>query len=124
MNSAPAVAGEVARSADEGRTIVGSYVSPFVRKVLACLELKQLDYRIDPIAPFYGDDEYSRLSPLRRVPQILAVHSRVVEGVSLRAASSSSVGAPVPHASQGARTPRIFAASSMKRSVGSVSPRR
>ena len=71
MNSAPAVAGEVARSADEGRTIVGSYVSPFVRKVLACLELKQLDYRIDPIAPFYGDDEYSRLSPLRRVPILI-----------------------------------------------------
>jgi glutathione S-transferase len=49
-------------------TIVGSYVSPFVRMVLVCLELKQLAYRIDPIAPFYGNDEYSRLSPLRRIP--------------------------------------------------------
>jgi glutathione S-transferase len=37
-------------------TIVGSYVSPFVRKVLACLELEQLDYRIDPITPFFGAD--------------------------------------------------------------------
>ena len=70
--TSPAMAGEVARSAGEGAiTIVGSYVSPFVRKVLACLELKQLEYRIDPIAPFYGDDEYSRLSPLRRVPILI-----------------------------------------------------
>ena len=70
--TSPATAGEVARSAGEGSiTIVGSYVSPFVRKVLACLELKQLKYRIDPIAPFYGDDEYSRLSPLRRVPILI-----------------------------------------------------
>jgi glutathione S-transferase len=73
MTVAPAGAGEVARSAGEARaiTIVGSYVSPFVRKVLACLELKRLDYRIDPIAPFFGDDEYSRLSPLRRVPILI-----------------------------------------------------
>ena len=28
-------------------TVIGSYVSPFVRKVLACLELMQLDHRID-----------------------------------------------------------------------------
>ena len=34
-------------------TVIGSYVSPFVRKVLACLELKQLEYRIDPITPFF-----------------------------------------------------------------------
>jgi glutathione S-transferase len=52
-------------------TIIGSYVSPYVRKVLACLALKQLDYRIDPIAPFYGDDEFARLSPLRRVPVLI-----------------------------------------------------
>jgi glutathione S-transferase len=52
-------------------TIIGSYVSPFVRKVLACLALKQLDYRIDPITPFYGDDEFGRLSPLRRVPVLV-----------------------------------------------------
>jgi glutathione S-transferase len=49
-------------------TVIGSYVSPFVRKVLACLELKQLDYRIDPITPFFGDERFDELSPLRRVP--------------------------------------------------------
>ena len=52
-------------------TIIGSYVSPYVRKVLACLALKQLDYRIDPITPFFGDDEFARLSPLRRVPVLI-----------------------------------------------------
>ena len=44
--------------------IIGSFVSPYVRKVLACLELKGLDYEVDPITPFYGNDEFERLSPL------------------------------------------------------------
>ncbi len=48
--------------------IIGSYVSPYVRKVLACLALKGLDYEIDPITPFFGGDEFDRLSPLRRIP--------------------------------------------------------
>lgn len=51
--------------------IIGSFVSPYVRKVLACLELKGLDYRVDPITPFYGNDEFERLSPLRRIPVMI-----------------------------------------------------
>ncbi|MDQ6646287.1 MAG: glutathione S-transferase family protein [Pseudomonadota bacterium] len=51
--------------------IIGNYVSPYVRKVLVCLEWKGLDYEIDPIAPFVGNDEFSRLSPLRRVPVLI-----------------------------------------------------
>src|SRR3954453_16290482 len=51
--------------------IIGSYVSPYVRKVLACLNLKGLDYEIDPITPFFGNDEYQRLSPLRRIPVLV-----------------------------------------------------
>lgn len=51
--------------------IIGSYVSPYVRKVLACLALKGLEYEIDPITPFYGDDEFERLSPLRRIPVLI-----------------------------------------------------
>lgn len=57
--------------------IVGSYVSPYVRKVLACLALKGLDYEIDPITPFYGDDAFERLSPLRRIP-VLVVEDLVL----------------------------------------------
>jgi glutathione S-transferase len=51
--------------------IIGSYVSPYVRKVLACLALKELSYEIDPITPFYGNDEFERLSPLRRIPVLI-----------------------------------------------------
>lgn len=56
--------------------IIGSYVSPYVRKVLACLALKGIDYQIDPITPFYGDEEFARLSPLRRIPVL--VHGDLV----------------------------------------------
>jgi glutathione S-transferase len=48
--------------------IIGSFVSPYVRKVLACLNLKGVDYEIDPITPFFGNDEFRRLSPLCRIP--------------------------------------------------------
>src|SRR3954464_13313025 len=48
--------------------IIGSFVSPYVRKVLACMNLKGLAYEVDPITPFYGNDEFERLSPLRRIP--------------------------------------------------------
>lgn len=51
--------------------IVGSYVSPYVRKALACLWLKGLDYEIDPITPFFGGEEFERLSPLRRIPVVI-----------------------------------------------------
>jgi glutathione S-transferase len=52
-------------------TVIGSYPSPYVRKVLAVLHLKNVDYRIDPIVPFMGGDEFSRLSPLRRIPVLI-----------------------------------------------------
>lgn len=51
--------------------IIGSYVSPYVRKVLVCMELKGLDYEIDPITPFFGNDEFRRLSPLCRIPVLI-----------------------------------------------------
>ncbi len=51
--------------------IIGSFVSPYVRKVLVCLELKGLDYEVDPITPFFGNDEFRRLSPLCRIPVLI-----------------------------------------------------
>ncbi|MEO5578542.1 MAG: glutathione S-transferase family protein [Sphingomicrobium sp.] len=51
--------------------IIGSFVSPYVRKVLACLELKGIAYEIDPITPFFGNDYFERLSPLRRIPVMI-----------------------------------------------------
>jgi glutathione S-transferase len=56
--------------------IIGSYVSPYVRKVVACLALKGLDYEIDPITPFFGDERFERMSPLRRIPVL--VHDDLV----------------------------------------------
>jgi len=51
--------------------IVGSFVSPYVRKVLACLNLKGLRYEIDPITSFYANEEFTNLSPLRRIPVMI-----------------------------------------------------
>ena len=51
--------------------VVGNYVSPYVRKVLACLALKGVTYEIDPITPFYGDEAFETLSPLRRIPVLI-----------------------------------------------------
>src|SRR5512144_3221002 len=51
--------------------IVGSYVSPYVRKVLVVLDLKRVPYEIDPIIPFMGDERFSKLSPIRRIPVLI-----------------------------------------------------
>ncbi len=51
--------------------IIGSYLSPYVRKVLVCLDLKGIPYEIDPIIPFMGDDRFSEISPVRRIPVLL-----------------------------------------------------
>jgi glutathione S-transferase len=51
--------------------VIGSYLSPYVRKVLVCLDLKAIPYEIDPIVPFFGNDEFGRLSPVRRIPVLV-----------------------------------------------------
>ena len=51
--------------------IIGSFVSPYVRKVLACMNLKSIEFEVDPITPFFGNDEFRRLSPLCRIPVLI-----------------------------------------------------
>jgi glutathione S-transferase len=51
--------------------VVGSYLSPYVRKALVCLHAKGVAYEIDPIIPFMGDERFSTLSPLRRIPVLV-----------------------------------------------------
>jgi glutathione S-transferase len=51
--------------------IIGSFVSPYVRKVLVCLEIKGISYEVDPITPFFGNDEFEAMSPLRRIPVMI-----------------------------------------------------
>ncbi|WP_333591034.1 glutathione S-transferase family protein [Brevundimonas sp.] len=49
-------------------TVIGSPVSPYVRKVLAACAVKGVEVRLDPISPFLGDDGFTKISPLRRIP--------------------------------------------------------
>ncbi len=51
--------------------IIGNTVSPYVRKVLTVLALKDIPFEIDPIVPFHGDDEFAKVSPLRRIPVLI-----------------------------------------------------
>jgi glutathione S-transferase len=55
----------------EAVTIIGSYLSPYVRKVLVCLHVKGVPYQIDPIVPFFGDEQFTKLSPLRPIPVLV-----------------------------------------------------
>jgi glutathione S-transferase len=56
--------------------IIGNTVSPYVRKVLTILTIKGVPFEIDPIVPFHGDEEFSRLSPIRRIP--VMIHGETV----------------------------------------------
>jgi glutathione S-transferase len=51
--------------------IIGGPASPYVRKVLSALNWKDIAFTIDPIVPFFGSDEFSRISPLRRIPVLI-----------------------------------------------------
>ncbi len=49
-------------------TIIGTPISPYVRKVLAILDIKGVPFRCIPQIPFTGDDDFARISPLKRIP--------------------------------------------------------
>ncbi len=49
-------------------TIIGSPVSPYVRKVLAACAVKGVEVEIDPVSPMVTKPEFRALSPLRRIP--------------------------------------------------------
>jgi glutathione S-transferase len=51
--------------------VIGSYLSPYVRKVLVVLAHKGLEYEIDPVVPFFGNDAFTELSPARKIPVLL-----------------------------------------------------
>ena len=58
-------------SMDDRVRVIGTYISPYVRKVLVVLDLKGIGYQIDPIIPFMGDERFSRVSPVRRIPVLI-----------------------------------------------------
>jgi glutathione S-transferase len=49
-------------------TIIGGPVSPYVRKVMAVCNIKGVPFQADPIIPFQGNDAFTQVSPLRRIP--------------------------------------------------------
>src|SRR5215813_12229335 len=49
-------------------TLIGSPVSPFVRKVMVVAHLKGIAVEIDPLVAFFADDAFEKISPLRRIP--------------------------------------------------------
>ncbi len=51
--------------------LYGANASPFVRKVMAVLAMKQLPYEHIPSMPFSGDKELARVSPLSKVPALI-----------------------------------------------------
>lgn len=51
--------------------IIGNTVSPYVRKILVILTMKGIPFEIDPIVPFFGNDDFAKLSPLRRIPVLI-----------------------------------------------------
>lgn len=48
--------------------VYGAVLSPFVRKVLMVLEHKGVDYDLELVLPFNTPEEYTAISPLRKVP--------------------------------------------------------
>ena len=51
--------------------LYGASASPFVRKVMAVLAIKQLPYEHIPSMPFSGDKELAKVSPLSKVPALV-----------------------------------------------------
>ena len=51
--------------------VIGNYLSPYARKVFVALAIKGVAYEMDPIVPYYGNDAFTQLSPLRRIPVLV-----------------------------------------------------
>jgi len=51
--------------------LYGASASPFVRKVMAVLAIKEVPYEHIPSMPFSGDQELARVSPLQKVPALI-----------------------------------------------------
>jgi hypothetical protein len=85
-------------------TIIGTYLSPYVRKALVCLDLKGIDYRIDPIVPFFGNEQFTRISPLRRIPAL--IDESVETPIGKHRDALIAVGAPVSPTTFGTGSPR------------------
>jgi len=76
-------------------TVIGSYISPFVRKVLVCLHVKAVEYEIDPIVPYCGTDAFTRLNPRRQVPVLIDRGNVITDSAGICAYLDGFVGPPL-----------------------------
>ena len=60
-------------------TLIGTPVSPFVRKIMAILDLKGVPFRVDPVVAFYTDAAFMKLNPLRRIPVLIEGGATIVD---------------------------------------------
>ncbi len=49
-------------------TVIGAPLSPFVRKVHITMQLKNIEYTIDPVSPFSLPEGYEKINPVKRIP--------------------------------------------------------
>ncbi|NQX88306.1 MAG: glutathione S-transferase family protein [Halioglobus sp.] len=52
------------------KVVYGASASPFVRKVLVALKIKELPYEQIQQMPFTGDTDYMKLNPLGKIPTL------------------------------------------------------
>ncbi|WP_051785781.1 glutathione S-transferase family protein [Endozoicomonas numazuensis] len=50
--------------------VYGATLSPMVRKVVVALEMKGLEYELDPVIPFHTPEGFEKISPLKRIPAL------------------------------------------------------
>ncbi|MGI9278804.1 MAG: glutathione S-transferase family protein [Endozoicomonas sp.] len=50
--------------------VYGATLSPMVRKVVVALEMKGLDFELDPVIPFNTPEGFEKVSPLKKIPAL------------------------------------------------------
>ena len=87
--------------------IIGNHISPFVRKVLAVCEIKCLPYEVDSIVPFFGNESFGELSPLRRIPVLVDGATVVNDSSGRQMAERTGAARRTRHARGGSLPRRI-----------------
>ncbi len=49
-------------------TVIGAPLSPFVRKVHITMDLKNIEFTMDPVSPFALPEGYEKINPAKRIP--------------------------------------------------------
>jgi glutathione S-transferase len=49
-------------------TVIGAPLSPFARKVHIVMDLKKIEFTMDPVSPFNLPEGYEKINPVKRIP--------------------------------------------------------